>query len=281
MANKKEIKRKTGGPKKKSGRRSSYNKRKKKSAYWIYYILAALFASLFIAWAYYVLFRPYVYRFRPCYGQKYYEICLPRGQKVYGIDVSNHQKDIDWEKIKNEMHAEAPISFVYIKATEGSDFKDKSFDRNFAEAKKQGFIRGAYHYFGTKSSGQAQAEMFIKTVKLEKGDLPPMVNVEVMPKDKKRFMQELKIFIAKIEGHYGVKPIIYSYEKFKHKHLKESFFDRYPSWVAHYYIDSLDEGIEWLIWQCSDIGEVPGIETSVDINIFNGNVEQLKSLLIK
>ncbi len=282
MAEVKEIKKKTGGQNFSSVRRSSSRKKKRGNMpHWIYVICAALLSAFFLAVAYYIYFRPYLYRFRPCYGQRHYEICLPLGYSVYGIDVSRHQGTIDWKRLKREMPKEAPVSFVFIKATEGSDFTDANFKTNFEEAGKQGFIRGAYHYFGTQSTGMAQAEMYIKTVKLNKGDLPPVIDVEERPKDKTRFLQELKIFISKIEEHYGVRPIIYSYKKFKERYLSESFFNKYPLWIAHYYVSELDEEIEWLMWQCSDMGSVPGIETNVDINIFNGNMEQLKSLRIK
>jgi lysozyme len=46
-------------------------------------------------------------------------------------------------------------------------------------------------------------------------------------------------------------------------------------------VPRLDEGTEWLMWQCSDRGTINGINEKVDINIFNGNREQFKSLLIK
>lgn len=282
MAEVKEIKKKTGGRKKNSARRSSSRKKRRgNTPHWIYVICAALLSSLFLAIGYYIYFRPYFYRFRPCYGQRHYGICLPLGYSVYGIDVSRHQGKIDWAHLKENMSKEAPITFVFTKATEGSDFTDANFKRNFEEAGKHGFIRGAYHYFSTKSTGMAQAEMYIKTVKLKKGDLPPVIDIEERPKDKTRFLQELKIFISKIEEHYGVKPILYSYKKFKKNYLSEAYFNKYPLWIAHYYVSELDEDIEWLMWQCSDIGIVPGIEPNVDINIFNGNIEQLKSLLIK
>lgn len=246
-----------------------------------YLPIIIIVAALSLYLIYTLFFKPYFYRFRPCYGQKHYEICLPSGYTVFGIDISRYQGNIDWEKFKKENPAEAPIAFVYTKATEGSDFTDINFHDNFEATRKHGFMRGAYHYFSTKSSGLAQAQMFIKTVKLSKGDLPPMVDVEEKPKNKELFIQELKIFITKIEEHYGVKPIVYTYRKYKKRYLGDSFFERYPSWVAHYYIDALDKDVKWLFWQCSDIGEVPGIPQNVDINIFNGSIEQLKSLCIK
>ncbi|MBQ3622143.1 MAG: glycoside hydrolase family 25 protein [Bacteroidaceae bacterium] len=285
MAAEKDKKTKTGGRKKNTSARRSSSPRKKAKASerptWIYAIVAVLFSCIFIAGAYYIFFRPYFYRFRPCYGTRHYGICMPSGYSVYGLDISRHQGNINWSVLKEGSPENAPIEFIYIKATEGSDFSDVQFKENFAQAKQHGFIRGAYHYFSRHSNGLAQAEMFIKSVKLEKGDLPPMVDVEERPKNRKQFLQELKIFIAKIEEHYGVKPIIYSYKKYKEKYLTDSFFDKYPLWIAHYYVTKLDEDIEWLMWQCSDIGSVPGIKGNVDVNIFNGNKEQLKSILIK
>ena len=123
--------------------------------------------------------------------------------------------------------------------------------------------------------------MFTKTVKLEKGDLPPMIDVEEKPENKTLFMQELKIFITKVEDHYGVKPIIYSGKKYKKRYLNDIFFDRYPTWIAHYYVDSLEVDQNWTFWQCSDRGKLPGINRSVDINIFNGGQSKLDSLRIK
>lgn len=285
MAIEKEKKKKTGGQKKpSSARRSSLPRKKKKQSErptWLYITTAIIFSCIFIASAYYIFFKPYFYRFRPCYGEKHYGICMPLGYSIYGIDISRHQGIIDWEMLKQGNPENAPIEFIYMKATEGGDFADKHFEENFAKAKEHGFIRGAYHYFSKHSTGLTQANMFIKSVKLEKGDLPPVVDVEERPKDKKQFLQELKIFIAKIEEHYGVKPIIYSYKKYKEKYLTDTHFDKYPLWIAHYYVSKLDKDIEWLMWQCSDIGEIPGIKENVDINIFNGNKEQLKSILIK
>lgn len=273
-----------GGQKKKaSARRSSSPRKNKKREIpdWVFYICGALLSCFILSVAYYTLFRPYFYRFRPCYGEKHYSICMPTGYSVYGIDISRHQGDINWELLKKGREEEKPLEFIYMKATEGSDFTDSRFEENFKKAKEHGFIRGAYHYFSLHSSGSKQADMFIKTVKLEKDDLPPVIDVEERAKNKDQFIKELKIFISKIESHYGVKPIIYSYKKYKEKYLSEPYFDKFQMWIAHYYVSRLDENIEWLMWQCSDRGDVMGIEENVDINIFNGSKEQLRSILIK
>jgi lysozyme len=281
MAVKKDNKKQNGGRKQTTSARRSYRKKKNKDLpRWIYVITAACLSFVFIVGSYYLFFRPYFYRFRPCFNHKYYDVCMPSGHSVYGIDVSRHQGDIDWERLSTGHHPDAPISFVYIKASEGSDFKDVKFKENFENARKHGFVRGAYHYFSTTSSGLSQANLFISMVKLRKGDLPPVLDIEEKPKNKKKYIEEVKVWLKKVEEHYGVKPIIYASSKYKQKYLDDSFFKEYPSWVAHYYIPELRKGEEWLMWQCSDLGVLPGIKEKVDINIFNGNEKQLKNLLI-
>ena len=248
--------------------------------HWQYVAIAIVATSIILFIGYHLFFKQVIYRFTPCDGVKTYGTCLPKGYSVYGIDISHHQGRIDWKELRKNNPKETPVSFIYMKATEGSDHKDRRFDANWSGAKKHGFTRGAYHYFSLHSTGLAQAEMFIRTVTLKKGDLPPMVDVEEKPENKKLFIQELKIFIAKIEEHYGVKPIIYSGKKYKARYLDDKYFDRYPTWIAHYYVDSLEVEQNWTIWQCSDKGELPGINHKVDINIFNGELPKLESLKI-
>jgi lysozyme len=281
MAKAKEPIQRNGGRKKTtSARRSSRKKKNKDTPRWIYVITAAFLSFVLVVGSYYVFFRPYFYRFRPCFNHKYYDVCMPAGHSVYGIDVSRHQGEIDWEALKKGNHPDAPISFVYVKASEGSDFKDKKFEQNFENARKHGFMRGAYHYFSTTSSGVSQANLFISMVKLRSGDLPPVLDIEEKPKNKKKYIEEVKIWLKKVEEHYGVKPIVYASSKYKKKYLDDPFFKEYPSWVAHYYIPELTDGEEWLMWQCTDIGVIPGIKEKVDINIFNGTEKQLKELLL-
>lgn len=281
MAKAKEPIQRNGGRKKTtSARRSSRKKKNKDTPRWIYVITAAFLSFVLVVGSYYVFFRPYFYRFRPCFNHKYYDVCMPAGHSVYGIDVSRHQGEIDWEALKKGNHPDAPISFVYVKASEGSDFKDKKFEQNFENARKHGFMRGAYHYFSTTSSGVSQANLFISMVKLRPGDLPPVLDIEEKPKNKKKYIEEVKIWLKKVEEHYGVKPIVYASSKYKKKYLDDPFFKEYPSWVAHYYIPELRKGEEWLMWQCTDLGVLPGIKEKVDINIFNGSKKQFENLLI-
>ena len=248
---------------------------------WQYVAIAALVSSIVMFIAYHLMFKQVLYRFTTCYGEKIYGTCIPKGYNIYGVDISHHQGKIDWETFAKENPKEHPISFIYMKACEGSDHKDTQFDTNWTNAKKHGFTRGAYHYFSTYSTGLEQATMFTGTVKLEKGDLPPVIDVEEKPENKALFIQELKIFITKIEEYYGVKPIIYSGKKYMSRYLNDRFFDNYPTWIAHYYVDSLEVNQEWTLWQCSDRGRIPGISKNVDINLFNGDIKQFESLRLE
>ena len=277
MAKAKKMTNRTGGRKSSSVRRSTPRKTSREMPHWQYVAIATIITTIILFIAYHLVFKQVIYRFTTCNGFKIYSTCIPNGYSVYGIDISHHQGKINWEKFKEENPKELPIKFVYMKACEGSDHKDTRFDINWKQAKENNFTRGAYHYFSPYSTGLAQAEMFIKTVKLESGDLPPMIDVEEKPENRTAFMQELKIFITKIEDHYGIKPIIYSGKKYKKRYLDDKFFDRYPTWIAHYYVDSLEVDQNWTLWQCSDRGKLPGINKNVDINIFNGTDETLES----
>lgn len=272
----------TGEQKKTSARRSyTPDKAKYRDRRWLHVIAAIIVSGLFLYLTVYIIQKSNFFRFAVCEGEKAYLVCLPKGHSTFGLDISHHQGDIKWDRLKNGQADNAPLKFVYIKATEGRDYKDKRFGRNWQEAKKHGFIRGAYHYFTTASSGDAQANMFIKNVKLEKGDLPPMVDIEESPKDKESFILELKKFILRLEEHYGVKPLIYSYPKFHDKYLQDLFFKDYGLWIAHYYVDTPHINREWTMWQFTDLGIVPGIKQKVDINVIEGGEERLRELQIK
>jgi lysozyme len=204
--------------------------------------------------------------------------------KSFGIDISHYQKHINWEKVC-EINNVAPISFVMMRATYGKNKKDAKFAYNWKEAGNQNFIRGAYHYYRPNEDSDVQANNFIANVKLEVGDFPPILDVEKMPRRRsmkhKKFEQNLLNWLTKIENHYGVKPIIYSSDSFIKNHLIDERFKEYTFWVANYNNVPQPKHSKWKFWQFTDKGKVYGIPTKVDVNIFNGNNNQLSELLIK
>ena len=274
---------KTVKPKKKATPRKTKKKKVKKweMPEWLYYVLMGVIVVLFVAGFYWFFIRPYAYRWKPCYGLKGYGVCMPHGYKVHGIDISHYQGDIDWKMLKQTRQGQFPVQFIFMKATEGGDFADDKFVANFDSARAHGFIRGAYHFYNPKTDAHKQADFFINSVKLEPGDLPPVLDIEKKSRDIKKLQNDLKIWLHKVESHYGVKPIIYASYKFKTKYLNDSVFDSYPYWIAHYYVDSVKYQGEWKFWQHTDVGTLPGIDEKVDLNIFNGSSTDLKGLLLE
>ena len=211
-----------------------------------------------------------------------FNIKIPKKHHIHGIDVSYYQGKIDWQKVKSMEDDGVKISFAFIKATEGILSVDPYFQRNWREAPKAGLKVGAYHFFRPQKSGLWQANFFLQTAQFEKGDLPPVVDIEsldgVAPE---KMRKELNAFIIQVEEKTKVKPIIYSGLKFYKDNLR-GFYDDYPLWVAHYHqpkIKLTDK--EWKFWQHSDKARINGINHVVDFNAFNGDSLKFQQMLIK
>ena len=246
-----------------------------------HWLLTAIGAIVLLMFFYYFFIRPYSYRWKPCYGYKGYGVCLPVNYKVHGIDVSHHQGDINWSAVKATEKQVHPIRFVFMKATEGGDYKDRRFADNFREAGQAGLIRGAYHFYNPNTDPIRQADFFISQVKLQKGDLAPVLDIERKPRSKTQLQADLKKFLDRLEQHYGVKPIIYTSYKYMERYLDAPEFKTYPLWIAHYYVATLNYQGPWQFWQHTDYGTVPGIDSNVDLNVFNGSMEELKSYQLR
>ncbi|NDV59393.1 glycoside hydrolase family 25 protein [Bacteroides sp. 519] len=248
---------------------------------WVKHLFSLGIIFLFSVSFYYHFIRPYPYFWKPCRGVRGYGVCLPDGYPVHGIDISHHQGNIDWYELAKNKEIPNPIRFIFMKATEGGDLGDNTFARNFYQARQHGFIRGAYHFFSPKTDIKKQADFFIKNVKLQSGDFPPVLDVEVLGNNTKTELQRKVIYwLTRMESHYGVKPIIYASYKFKTDYLDSPLFDDFPYWIAHYYVDSVYYTGKWTFWQHSDKGHVAGIKERVDLNVFNGELEELEEILI-
>lgn len=209
-----------------------------------------------------------------------FQILSKHKNKAIGIDVSEYQGNINWQKVKwiDEVYE---INFVLIRATAGNDRVDAQFEKNWENAKNKKMIRGAYHYYRPNENSLEQANFFIKNVKLKKGDLPPVLDIEKLPKNQSldSLKVGLKRWLLRVENYYGVKPIIYSGDKYFTTFLEKQFSD-YTFWIANYSV--FDEKIDksWQFWQFTENANVDGIKGNVDLNIFNGTKTQLKYLTI-
>ena len=207
---------------------------------------------------------------------------VPSGAFSYGIDISHFQQKVDWDSlmvmtdgagrtIRSMKHARdvKPVSYVFIKATEGASMKDKDFRRNWKEAGEREIRRGAYHFFRSSKDPVQQAKLFIRTVgNIGQDDLPPVLDIETIHKgcSKETLNSRALTWLKEVEKHYGRKPVVYSSAYFIRDILSKEIKEHYPIWVAHYEKESpMHEG--WHIWQFSDKAVVYGIEGYVDLNI--------------
>lgn len=204
-----------------------------------------------------------------------YEVLSSHKNFMVGFDVSEYQKKINWNNL-GKIEDTFALDFVFIRATAGRDKRDKQFKRNWKQAKKNGIIRGAYHYYRPNENSIQQANNFIKTVTIEAGDLPPVLDIEKLPR--KQSLDSLKVglrrWLTKVEKHYNVKPIIYSGESYYTDFLKKEFSE-YPFWIANYNFWKKRPDKHWLIWQFTEKAQIDGIEGLVDVNLFNGDFVRL------
>jgi len=253
-------------------------RRKKKALSWITasVIIAALAVFGWFGYNWW-LWRKAKFTRYPEFG-----IAIPNEYSIHGIDVSKYQSIIAWEEVKAMQVSNIHVGFAFIKATEGIDNTDPQFHRNWRKAKANDIARGAYHFFIASKDGKLQAQNFIKRVELNAGDLPPVLDVEQRNgASGEQLKKEVRKWLETIENYYGVVPIIYTNVDFYNNFLGGEF-DKYPLWVAHYYREQQPRiKRDWIFWQHNDQGNVNGIISKVDFNVFNGDSNAFKEILVR
>jgi len=203
---------------------------------------------------------------------------------IPGIDVSHWQREIDWSEVKR-----SGVKFAFIKATEFPDkrtslFVDGEMRKNIAGASANGLLWSAYHFFRTHIDPVIQAKVFCETVG-EFNSLPPVLDLEAAGSKGERLNYKVRQFLDETERITKKRPIIYSSGGFWRSYLayeKRAHTDwarAYPLWIAQYtnlWPTPLYPWAGWEFWQYSDKGKIPGIVTHVDLNWFNGSLEELE-----
>jgi lysozyme len=192
---------------------------------------------------------------------------IPPGFPSFGIDVSHHQGEIDWNSLLKKEHYDTIIQFVYCKATEGSDHVDTKWERNRSILQQLDIPNGAYHFFSPKSEPRPQAKHFLNYWKKSDLDLPPVLDVESEGFSDEDLRAKMKIWLEEVEKQTGMRPVIYTSLNFFETKFMDHFKD-YKFWIAAYsrkpeFID--DSRI--IHWQYSETGELPGIDEHVDFNV--------------
>lgn len=187
-----------------------------------------------------------------------------------GIDVSHYQGRIDW----NQVAGGARISYAYMKATEGASYVDDTYRYNLMEAKRVGLSVGSYHFYRPNVSPQVQFQNIKNNILAEEQDLVPIIDIEHRGSvSETKFIEDLAELIRLVESHYGKKPLLYSYQNFYNRHLAGKF-KNYHWMIAKYDQSSqptLKDGKNYIMWQYSSTGSIPGIKGNVDRSRIMGN----------
>lgn len=204
---------------------------------------------------------------------------------VRGVDVSSYQGDIDWQIMK-----ENGVDFAFIKASEGSTYRDKKFAKKIKNIKNTDIAAGAYHFMSFESSGEKQAENFISALDGEKLNLPPVIDLELYgdyvkkPPSVSEVREILDALVAGIYEKYGVYPIIYTNPLVYSRYVSGKYEDC-DIWVCDLVKKpTLPGGREWKFWQYSHTGKMSGYkgeEQYIDLNVFNGTEEEFESYIGK
>lgn len=190
---------------------------------------------------------------------------------IRGVDVSHHQGEIDWPAVARDGQR-----FAYVKATEGGDFKDPAFRRNWDAARRAGLKVGAYHFFTFCKPGRAQALNFVEAVPDDAGALPPVIDFEFVGNCGERpateaVLKELSDFTAVVVKTYGKQPVLYATRSSYSRYLAGRT-GGYPLWMRDVFRrPGRIDGRRWTIWQFADNARVNGVKGLVDQNAFNGS----------
>lgn len=186
----------------------------------------------------------------------------------YGQDVSNYQPTHDW--------AASGADFGIVKATEGVDFKDKTFARHWKELAKHDVVRGAYHFGHPKNDPVAEADFFLSVVGSQPARQGDLLALDLETSDGKSVEHVntwAKAFLERVKARTGVTPLFYSGYAFADEYGKG--LGEYPLWVAHYGKPKGAVGTpaDWKSWTIHQYSDSP-----VDQNVSALTTDQLRAL---
>jgi lysozyme len=207
-----------------------------------------------------------------------------RSLPIQGVDISRYQGEVDFARLRA-----AGTHFVFIKATEGADYVDPAFARNWAGARAAGLARAAYHFMWWCSSAEDQAKWFEANVPADPDALPPILDVEWnnhsqfcarRPSPDEAFRM-VSTMLTLMERYTGKLPIIYTDIAFHRdvlagRDLPNTFWLRSVAAEP----DARYAARDFTFWQWTQTGTMPGISGEVDRNAFYGSPDEWTLFLL-
>lgn len=198
----------------------------------------------------------------------------PSDERVYkGIDVSEWQGNIDFTEVARD-----GIEVVYIRASEGTDYVDPYFRENYEKAKANGLRTGFYHFLTATNVEEAieEAEFFVSNIKGLEPECKLAMDFEVFNGLGVDEINEISIaFLERVEELSKKECVIYSDAYNAREVFSEELAEKYPIWVADYFVEEPESNGKWDTWvgfQYTDRGRVNGIEDYVDRDEFTGGI---------
>ena len=209
-------------------------------------------------------------------GKYYYED--DHFTSMFGIDVSEHQNNIDWRKVKDDS-----VEFAYLRigrrgATEGKLYPDEHFEENYNGVIANGIKLGVYFFSQAIDEKEAieEAHWVLDTLNGRKVDLPIVYDCEEVHMDdavsritlleKEQLTRNAIAFMEEIKKN-GYDAMFYAYPYWASTYIDMEKLKDYPLWYAQY--DGTESSFEYpvTIWQYSAEGTINGIEGETDLNI--------------
>ncbi|MCH9661480.1 MAG: hypothetical protein K0U54_11275 [Bacteroidetes bacterium] len=209
------------------------------------------------------------------------------GQYPKGIDIHDSNIVANWNTLKTE-----GISFAFIKATEGETYLDTLYQSHWKGASNANLTWAPYHFYHYNDDPENQAKFFIQTVKSNYTvrDLPPVIDIETLYDSKGNtipitnvtsFQKGVQKWLTLVEEGLNKRPIIYVSTDYANEYLNNDIFSKYSLWVANYNDEPVlpnvwkEEG--WSFWQYKGNTTLPGVSATLDLDYFNGTLQELKT----
>ena len=198
----------------------------------------------------------------------------PSSDKIYkGIDISQWQEEVDFRKVRRD-----GIEVVYIKSSQGNDFIDPYFERNYKNAKDNNLKIGVYHFLTARNRNEAidQADFFSSVISNKRIDCRLAMDFEEFGSLNKREINEIsKAFLERVEKKTKKEMIIYSDASNARNIFDDELAKKYPIWVAEYGAREPANNRKWKVWygfQYEDDGRVNGIRGKVDGDYYTKDI---------
>lgn len=191
--------------------------------------------------------------FRPLHGQK------------TGIDVSEHNKDIDWATVSNS----GQVGYAMVRAGFGTNRADYYFEQNYANARSNGVPVGIYWYSYAENEQEAQQEAY-KCLEILNGrpvELPVAFDLEQYPDIDPWVNTAMINSFCNVIANAGYTPMLYASEYwYNNKMFQDYISNNISFWVAKWSSNQpvIQKQTFMRMWQTSDCGSVPGISGVVD-----------------